>query len=94
MRGTVYVGLLLAAWIAPAFAQAPAAGSGGGGGVGASVSEPTTPKGAAPPGTPSGQSTAERQSRDAIGTAVIGKTETSGTAMPGDTGGADSGVKK
>ena len=83
----VLIGLMLAS--APALAQAPAAGSGAGGPVGPSVPAPNTPTGAVPPGT-----TARPDLRDAIGQAVIGKTETPATPVPGNTGGADSGVRK
>ena len=81
--------VVLALMVTPALAQAPAAGSGGGGGVGASVSQPTVPTGAVPPGTP-----ATPAAREGVGTAVIGKTETPATPVPGNTGGADSGVRK
>lgn len=74
---------------AVALAQAPAAGSGAGGSVGPSVTGPTTPQGATPPGAPSAQPT-----RDTIGTAVIGKTETPASPVPGNTGGGDSGVRR
>ena len=83
----VLIGLMLAS--APALAQAPAAGSGAGGPVGQSVPTPTVPTGAVPPGT-----AARPEVRDAIGQAVIGKTEALPTPMPGNTGGADSGVRK
>ena len=93
MRATMYTvcGLMFAA---SALAQAPAAGSGGGGPVNPSVSAPTQPLGATPPGTPSAATTEGRQTRDAIGTAVIGKTETPPSPVPGNTGGADAGVRK
>lgn len=98
MRVTIYRGFLLAAatvlTLASAQAQAPAAGSAGGGGVAPSAAQPTKPQGMAPPGTPAGQTTDGRQARDAAGTAVISKTGTPGGAVPGNTGGADSGVKK
>ena len=83
----VLIGLMLVS--APALAQAPAAGSGAGGPVGSSTGAPTAPTGAVPPGA-----TARPEARDAIGQAVIGKTETLPTPMPGNTGGADSGVRK
>lgn len=86
MRALV-VGLVLMA--PPALAQAPAAGSGAGGPVGPSVSTPTSPTGVAPPGTP-----ATPAARDGVGTAVIGKTETPASPVPGNTGGADSGVRR
>lgn len=66
---------------------APAAGSGGGGPVGPSISGPREPTGAVPPGTPQAP-----QARDAAGTAVIGKTATSGDGAPGQTDGKESGV--
>jgi hypothetical protein len=78
----------------PANAQAPAARSGQGGGVGASVTQPTTPQGAAPPGTPSAETTGDRALRDAAGQNVLGKTDTPATAVPGNTTAPDSGVRK
>ncbi len=78
----------------PAYAQAPGAGSGQGGGVGASVTKPTTPQGAAPPGTPSAETAGDRALRDAAGQNVLGKTETPATPVPGNTTGPDSGVQK
>ncbi len=77
-----------------AYAQAPAAGSGGGGGVGASVATPTTPQGKAPPGTPTAETSGDRALRDAAGQNVLGKTDTPATAVPGNTTGPDSGVRK
>ena len=77
-----------------AHAQAPAPGSAGGGGVGPSVSTPDTPKGTAPPGTPSGQTTGDRALRDAAGQSVIGKTETPPSPVPGNTTAPDAGVRK
>ncbi|GAC1343602.1 MAG: hypothetical protein NVSMB18_19690 [Acetobacteraceae bacterium] len=88
-----FMAILLLACAGPALAQAPAAGSGGGGPVGPSVAQPTTPTGATPPGTPSGQTAAGLQARDASGTAVIGKTATPPGPVPGNTGGQDSGKK-
>ncbi len=79
---------------APAHAQAPAPGSRGGGGVGPSVSTPTAPQGATPPGTPSGETTGDRALRDAAGDSVIGKTDTSASPVPGDTMAPDAGVRK
>lgn len=75
-------------------AQAPAPGSSAGGGVGTSTANPTTPTGATPPGTPSGETAGDRALRDAVGQNVIGKTETPLTAVPGNTTGPDSGVRK
>ena len=77
-----------------AYAQAPAAGSGKGGGVGASVTEPKAPQGNAPPGTPSADTAGDKALRDAAGQNVLGKTETPMTAVPGNTAGPDSGVRK
>ncbi len=54
---------------------------------------PNTPPGTTPPGAPS-SAPPEQIARDAPGTAVIGKTETQGGAVPGNTGGTDSGVRK
>ena len=68
---------------------APPAGSGGGGPVNESVPAPRAPQGVIPPGTPSSQT-----ARDAVGTAMLGKTETPPSPVPGNTGGADSGVRK
>ena len=78
----------------PATAQAPAAGSGQGGGVGASVTQPTTPQGVSPPGTPSADTAGDRALRDAAGQNVLGKTDTPATLVPGNTTGQDSGVQK
>lgn len=78
----------------PAKAQAPAAGSGQGGGVGASVTKPTTPQGATPPGTPSAKTTGDRALRDVAGQNALGKTDTPATAVTGNTTGLDSGVQK
>ena len=89
MMRALVIGLVAMASAAQAQAPAPAAGSGAGGPVGPSVSQPTVPMGAVPPGTPSSQ-----PARDAIGTAVIGKTETPASPVPGNTGGADSGVRR
>lgn len=75
-------------------AQVPAAGSAGGGGVGASVATPTTPQGKAPPGTPTAETSGDRALRDAAGQNVLGKTDTPATAVPGNTTGPDSGVRK
>ena len=72
----------------PALAQAPAAGSGAGGPVGASTPGANPPQGSTPPGAATGPV------RDAIGTAVIGKTETPPSLVPGNTGGKGSGVQK
>ena len=77
-----------------AHAQAPAAGSGGGGGVGASVAKPTAPQGKAPPGTPTADTAGDRALRDVAGQNVLGKTDTPPTAVPGNTTGPDSGVRK
>jgi hypothetical protein len=88
--------ILAAAMLYPlaAYAQAPAARSGGGGGVGASVDTPTTPQGKAPPGTPTGETTGDRALRDVAGQNALGKTDTPLTAVPGNTTGQDSGVRK
>lgn len=90
MRAIALAAATLLLPVLPALAQgqqaAPPAGSGGGGGVGPSVSEPRQPTGATPPGTPTAQGT-----RDAAGTAVIGRTTTQGPA-PGQTDGRESGV--
>lgn len=92
-------------WVGTAWAQstpnapggstvtpAPAAGSGGGGSVGASASTPTHPTGKTPPGTPSAATPAGRIARDTTGQKVIGHTATTGS-IPGNTGGASTGVK-
>lgn len=76
------------------FAQAPAPGSSGGGGVGPSIAVPNAPLGTVPPGTPGGDTAGDRALREAAGQNVIGKTETPATAVPGDTKGLDSGVRK
>ena len=94
MRALVQAAIIAAVSASIACAQAPAPGSSGGGGVGASVSTPTEPKGTAPPGTPSGETTGDRALRDAAGQSVIGKTETPVSPVPGDTRAPDAGVRK
>ena len=93
MRASV---LAAAALLYPAvlFAQAPKPGSNGGGDVGPSINRPNIPLGTAPPGTPDGDTAGDRALRDAAGQSVIGKTDTPATAVPGDTKGLDSGVRK
>lgn len=88
--------LAAAALLYPAalFAQAPAPGSGDGGGVGPSIAQPNAPPGTTPPGTPGGDTAGARALREAAGQSVIGKTGTPATAVPGDTKGLDSGVRK
>ena len=92
MRATILALTMLAPMLA--HAQAPAPGSGAGGGVGPSATAPTTPQGATPPGTPNGETAGNRALRDATGQQVIGKTTTPATAIPGETSGRDSGVRK
>lgn len=92
MRASILAATLL--YPAVLFAQAPAPRSNGGGGVGPSVSRPDVPLGTVPPGTPNGDTAGDRALRDAAGQNVIGKTETPATAVPGDTKGLDSGVRK
>lgn len=75
-------------------AQAPAPGSSAGGGVGPSTAQPVKPLGAAPPGTPGGDTAGDRALRDAAGQNVIGKTVTPQTAVPGNTTAPDSGIRK
>ena len=94
MRVLMQVAAITVLCASAAQAQAPAAGSSGGGGVGASVSTPNDPKGTAPPGTPSGETTGDRALRDAAGQSVIGKTETPQSPVPGDTRAPDAGVRK
>ena len=94
MRVLMQAAALAVLCASAAHAQAPAAGSSGGGGVGASVSTPNGPKGTAPPGTPSGETTGDRALRDAAGQSVIGKTETPVSPVPGDTRAPDAGVRK
>ncbi len=77
-----------------AYAQAPAAGSGAGGGVGPSVDAPRTPQGNTPPGTPSANTAGDRALRDTAGQNAVGKIGTPSSALPGDTTGQDSGVRK
>ena len=88
--------ILAAALLYPAIvlAQAPKPGSNGGGDVGPSVSRPDVPLGTVPPGAPGGDTAGDRALRDAAGQNVIGKSETPATAVPGDTKGLDSGVRK
>ncbi len=93
MRASILAAALLL-YPAALFAQAPTPGSNGGGDVGPSVSRPNVPLGTAPPGTPSGDTAGDRALRDAAGQNVIGKTDTPGTAVPGDTKGLDAGVRK
>ena len=81
---------------APALAQvppAPAAGSGGGGPVGPSVSEPTSPTGKTPPGTPSATTPADQIARDSTGQQIIGRTTTPQSPVPGNTGGQGTGAQ-
>lgn len=77
-----------------AYAQAPAAGSGAAGGVGPSVNTPRTAQGNTPPGTPSADTAGDRALRDAAGQNALGKIGTPSSALPGDTTGQDSGVRK
>ncbi len=93
MRASILTAALLL-YPAVLFAQAPKPGSNGGGDVGPSVSRPDVPLGTVPPGTPNGDTAGDRALRDAAGQNVIGKTETPATAVPGDTKGLDSGVRK
>lgn len=93
MRASILATVLLL-YPAALHAQAPAPGSSGGGGVGPSITTPNMPLGAAPPGTPNGDTAGDRALREAAGQNVIGKTETPATAVPGDTKGLDSGVRK
>jgi len=58
------------------------------------VATPTTPQGKAPPGTPTAETSGDRALRDAAGQNVLGKTDTPATAVPGNTTGPDSGVRK
>lgn len=95
MRALIFTATLMSlVGLAQAQAQAPAAGSGGGGPVTASDTAPNIPKGAQPPGTPSGATPGERELRNAAGQNVIGKTATPGTAVPGNTTAPDAGVRK
>jgi len=93
MRGLTLAVVILLCPLA-SYAQAPAPGSNAGGAVGPSVTNPTAPLGTAPPGTPDGDTAGDRALRDAAGQNVIGKTETPVTAVPGNTTGPDSGVRK
>ncbi len=92
MRASILTAALLL-YPAVLFAQAPKPGSNGGG-VGPSVSRPDVPLGTVPPGTPNGENVGDQALRNAAGQNVIGKTETPATAVPGDTKGLDSGVRK
>ena len=86
--------LLFAAGSVIAQAPAPAAGSGGGGPVRSnSNTTPTAPSGVAPPGTPSANTVPGQNARDRAGQAVIGHTATPQTAVPGNTGGKETGSK-
>ena len=93
MRTSILATALLL-YPAVVFAQAPTPRSNGGGDVGPSVSHPDVPLGTTPPGTPNGDTAGDRALRDAAGQNVIGKTDTPATAVPGDTKGLDSGVRK
>ena len=94
MRGFLVIAFALLATPVMAQAPAPAPGSGGGGPVGASIPQPTAPTGKTPPGTPDDQTASGRVARDAAGTQVIGKTATPPTALPGNTGGVQSGPRQ
>jgi len=91
---TLAAALLLYPAASHAQTAAPAPGSNGGGAVGPSVANLNSPQGATPPGTPNGDTAGDRALRDAAGQNVLGKTETPATAVPGDTKGLDSGVRK
>lgn len=93
MRVLVVTAMLVSMTVL-AQAQAPSAGSGGGGPVNASDTAPNIPRGVQPPGTPSGNTPGDRALRDAAGQNVIGKTDTLGTAVPGNTTAPDAGVRK
>lgn len=84
MRASVVLGLLL--MTTPVLAQTPAppAGSAGGGPVGPSTSNPM-PQPHTPPGTPNGQTTPDRQARDAAGQSVIGQTNYPPNTAPAST---------
>lgn len=87
---TMLVGASLAAAQTP---PAPPAGSGTGGPVGPSVSTPREAIGAVPPGTPSATSVQGQGARNQTGQEVIGNTATPPSAVPGNTGGQETGTR-